>query len=55
MLEPTSSWVAKWQRLTTFEPGLYAIEVVGELPGDALEQCEISGKEHRQNAKAGKA
>ena len=27
--DPTHSWVAKWQRLTEYKPGTYAIKVVG--------------------------
>jgi hypothetical protein len=73
MLEPSGSWVAKWQRigicisntsngihlrfcifLGHFEPGLYAIDVVGQLPDDALEQCENHQMEHRAAVKAAK-
>ena len=37
-----------------FEPGMYAIEVLGELPGDAMEQCENLQVQWRQNAKRNK-
>ena len=26
------SWVARWQRLDNLKPGVYAMEVTGELP-----------------------
>jgi len=29
LADPTSSWVAKWQRLESYIPGVYAVKVVG--------------------------
>lgn len=29
LAEPQTSWVAKWQRLTGYIPGTYAVKVVG--------------------------
>lgn len=29
MAEPSDSWVAKWQRIQGYVPGLYAVKVVG--------------------------
>ena len=29
--DPTSSWVAKWQRIQGYAPGLYAVKVVGQV------------------------
>jgi hypothetical protein len=37
-----------------FEPGLYAIEVLGELPEDAVEHCENFELEYRAKAKQNK-
>ena len=54
MMEPNGSWVAKWQRIGHFEPGMYAIEVSGELPVDAIEYCENSELEYRSKTKKGK-
>ena len=34
--------------------GLYAIEVLGELPADVIDICETNGKESRKDVKAGK-
>lgn len=31
LIEPQSSWVAKWQRIVQMKPGMYAIEVSGKL------------------------
>lgn len=33
---PGESWVAKWLRIETFSPGLYAVKVNGKLPGDIV-------------------
>uniref|UniRef100_A0A8C4Q6A7 SPT4 homolog, DSIF elongation factor subunit n=1 Tax=Eptatretus burgeri TaxID=7764 RepID=A0A8C4Q6A7_EPTBU len=32
MMSPEDSWVAKWQRLGSSKPGVYAISVTGRLP-----------------------
>ncbi len=29
LADPVSSWVAKWQRLEGYVPGVYAVKVVG--------------------------
>lgn len=31
MMQPKQSWVAKWQRIVRFVPGIYAISVTGEV------------------------
>jgi transcription elongation factor SPT4 len=41
--DPTTSWVAKWQRLTNYVPGVYAVKVVGQLPGEILNVLEDNG------------
>ena len=41
--DPASSWVAKWQRLTNYVPGVYAIKVVGRLPEDVVQGLEEQG------------
>ena len=42
------------QQLGQFEPGMYAIEVLGELPEDAIEHCENFELEYRAKAKQNK-
>ncbi|KIX10005.1 uncharacterized protein Z518_01086 [Rhinocladiella mackenziei CBS 650.93] len=41
--DPKTSWVAKWQRLTNYVPGIYAVKVVGQLPQEILDGLEDSG------------
>ena len=36
--KPEDSWVCKWQRITKFKPGVYAISVSGRLPQDIIRQ-----------------
>lgn len=43
MGDPTQSWVAKWQRLDSYVPGVYAVKVVGSLPQDVLGNLEDAG------------
>lgn len=43
LIDPQTSWVAKWQRLTQYVPGVYAVRVVGQLPGEVLNVLEDNG------------
>ena len=36
--DPARSWIAKWQRLDTYVPGVYAVKVSGQLPDDIQAQ-----------------
>uniref|UniRef100_A0A4X2KWY1 Transcription elongation factor SPT4 n=1 Tax=Vombatus ursinus TaxID=29139 RepID=A0A4X2KWY1_VOMUR len=36
MMSPEDSWVSKWQRVSTFKPGVYAVSVTGRLPQGIL-------------------
>jgi len=47
LMDPDSSWVARWQRITgkTYSLGLYAMSVNGRLPPEVIEDVE------RQNNK----
>mmetsp|Transcript_9529 Transcript_9529/g.10244 ORF Transcript_9529/g.10244 Transcript_9529/m.10244 type:complete len:117 (+) Transcript_9529:76-426(+) len=49
MIDPGASWVAKWQRIVNYKPGMYCIELAGQLPDDALEYCEEYGLEYKAN------
>ena len=37
---PNRSWVAKWQRLDGYVPGIYAIKVSGQLPDEIRQVIE---------------
>lgn len=41
--DPKSSWVAKWLRLSDYEPGIYAAKVQGLLPEDVIAALEDAG------------
>lgn len=41
--DPATSWVAKWQRLSEYKPGIYATKVVGRLPEDIVQGLEDQG------------
>ena len=43
LADPSKSWVAKWQRLDGYVPGVYAVKVVGMLPDEILASLEDSG------------
>jgi transcription elongation factor SPT4 len=43
LIEPPGSWVAKWLRSSQVKPGVYAIDVVGELPAQDQEALRESG------------
>jgi len=41
--DPSSSWVAKWQRVDGYVPGIYAVQVIGTLPEDYVEMMRDQG------------
>lgn len=43
LADPSTSWVARWQRLEGCVPGVYAVKVVGTLPDDARQNTENAG------------
>ena len=43
MGDPQQSWVAKWQRLDGYVPGVYAVKVVGSLPPEVVGAMEDNG------------
>lgn len=42
LTDPANSWVAKWQRLDSYQPGVYAVKVVGVVSD--REETEIWGR-----------
>jgi len=47
MCEPNGSWVGRWQQISSFMPGMYAVQVVGELPKEDIEMCRKEGLHYR--------
>jgi transcription elongation factor SPT4 len=43
LMSPTASWVGKWQRLESYAPGMYAVQVVGTLPPYVVNSLEDAG------------
>ena len=43
VVSPGESWVARWQRLDNLKPGVYAMEVTGELPDFAQRYVDERG------------
>ena len=46
LLNPTKSWIAKWQRNKDCVPGFYAITVDGDLPDEFILAIEKQGIEY---------
>ncbi|KAL6849791.1 transcription elongation factor spt4 [Amphichorda felina] len=40
LADPSKSWVAKWQRLDNYVPGMYAIKVSGQLSDETRSMLE---------------
>jgi transcription elongation factor SPT4 len=43
LTDPEKSWVAKWMRLEGYVKGMYAVQVIGTLPEDMLEEARGQG------------
>jgi transcription elongation factor SPT4 len=43
LADPKGSWVAKWQRLDGYLPGIYAVKVVGRLSEDRKGDAMVAG------------
>lgn len=54
LVNPEGSWVARWNRIAANVPGLYAIEVVGELPEDAKDICRDENISFRSEIQSSK-
>ncbi|KAF2097615.1 transcription elongation factor spt4 [Rhizodiscina lignyota] len=44
--DPKTSWVAKWQRLQDYVPGVYAVKVVGTLNEDRIQDALEAGVQY---------
>jgi transcription elongation factor SPT4 len=47
VLNPDRSWVCKWQRIDKFQKGIYAVQVMGNIPMDIQEQLLDKGIKYR--------
>jgi len=43
MMNPSQSWVAKWQRISHLNPGLYAVSVSGKLQPAVVRELKGHG------------
>lgn len=43
VMDTKGSWVARWQRLDGYVPGVYAVQVIGTLPDDIIESVRAAG------------
>jgi transcription elongation factor SPT4 len=55
MMEPSGSWVGRWQQLAAFLPGMYAVQTVGELPKADIDMCKAQGLHYRASGTAASA
>ncbi|XP_043471978.1 transcription elongation factor SPT4 [Leptopilina heterotoma] len=44
---PEDSWVSKWQRISKFTKGVYALSVSGTLPREAIKDMRSQGITYR--------
>lgn len=47
MIEPSESWVARWQRIDKRMRGIYAVRVTGRAPQDVIDAIEARGGVYR--------
>jgi len=43
VMNPSSSWVARWQRVDGYVQGIYAVQVIGTLPDEFVELMREQG------------
>ncbi|CAK8698474.1 transcription elongation factor SPT4-like [Clavelina lepadiformis] len=55
MMSPDDSWVAKWQGIKKFKPGVYAISVTGKLPNSIIRDLKASGVPYQSRDRSQKA
>ncbi|KAI6046524.1 Spt4/RpoE2 zinc finger-domain-containing protein [Pisolithus marmoratus] len=47
VIDPESSWVARWQRTSKYVRGMYAVRVKGRVPDDVEVELENRGIKYR--------
>ena len=47
IMKPSESWAARWQGISTFVPGCYALRVKGLLPSEHIVTLEDNGIRYR--------
>ncbi|EIN10146.1 transcription initiation protein spt4 [Punctularia strigosozonata HHB-11173 SS5] len=47
VIDPETSWVAKWQRTSKYVRGMYAVRVKGRVPEDVEAELEARGIRYR--------
>nr|BAC85230.1 unnamed protein product [Homo sapiens] len=50
MMSPEDSWVSKWQRVSNFKPGVYAVSVTGRLPHAKDSRSNVNKYEPRESS-----
>ncbi|KLO17486.1 transcription elongation factor SPT4 [Schizopora paradoxa] len=48
LLEPETSWVARWQRTAKYVRGIYAVQVKGHVPEDVEQELLDRGIQYRR-------
>jgi transcription elongation factor SPT4 len=43
VMDPASSWVSKWQRVDQYVTGMYAVQVIGTLPAQYVQDLQDQG------------
>ncbi|ETW84402.1 hypothetical protein HETIRDRAFT_123985 [Heterobasidion irregulare TC 32-1] len=47
VIDPETSWVARWQRTSKYVRGIYAVRVKGRIPEDVEAELESRGIKYR--------
>lgn len=47
VIDPENSWAARWQRITKYVRGVYAVRVKGRIPEDVEAELESRGIKYR--------
>ncbi|KAM0671332.1 transcription elongation factor SPT4 [Ordospora colligata] len=48
LVDPSSSWIGKWQRISEFKKGMYAMTVEGMLSDDCIREIEQNGRTYHE-------